>query len=99
MQEYYFELSLRLKCEFAFSDISRQENSGVHLPHRVLRVHRGRAVGRSDHLQDPAQLHRAPGHAQLGPELRPALRDRAGRLPVLHARHGQGTPHVPPEVS
>lgn len=69
------------------------------MPHRVLRVHRGGAVGRPDHLQDAPQLHRAPGHAQLGAQLRPHLRDGPRRLPVLHARHGQRSQDVPSQVS
>lgn len=56
-------------------------------------------MGRLDHLQDAPQLHRAPGHAQLGPQLWHHIRDRARRLPVLHARHGQGSPDVSSQVS
>lgn len=80
-------------------DISGPQEPRVHLPHGLLRVDRGGAVGRLDHLQDPSQLDRPPGHAQLGAQLRSDLRDRPGRIPLLLPRHGQGTPHVPPEVS
>lgn len=37
---------------FGFVDLPRQENFGIHLPHRFLRVDRRRPVGRFDHLQD-----------------------------------------------
>lgn len=32
------------------SDLRAEEDRGVHLPHGLLRQHRHRAVGRSDHL-------------------------------------------------
>ena len=38
-------------------------------------------------------------HQQPRPQLWPALRDAARRIPILRPRHGQGAAHVPAEVS
>ena len=38
-------------------------------------------------------------HQQPRPQLWPALRDAARRLPLLRPRHGQGAAHVPAKVS
>lgn len=38
-------------------------------------------------------------HAQSRPQLWPPVRDGHGSLPFVHARHGQGSTHVPFEVS
>lgn len=81
------------------ADLPRPQDPRVHLSHCLLRVDRGRPVGRSDRVQDAPQLDRAPGHAQLGAELRPGVRDGAGRLSVVLSGHGQGTAHVPTQVS
>ena len=56
-------------------------------------------MGRSDHLQDAPQLYRPAGHEQLGSQLWPGVRDMPGSLPVVHPRHGQGSAHVPAQVS
>lgn len=87
------------QCLYFITDLPRPQSAWVYLPHRLLRVHRSGAVGRSDHLQDPPQLHRAPGHAQLGPQLRSYLWNRPRRIPLLHTRHGQGSADVPTQVS
>lgn len=84
---------------FSPSDISGPQEPGVHVPHGLLRVDRGGAVGRFDHLQDPPKLDRAPGHAQLGAELWSYFRDRSGCIPLVLPGHGQGPAHVPAEVS
>ena len=65
------------------------------MPHGILRLNRDRAVGRSHHLQDAAQLGVPAGHEQHLPQLWTLLRNRPGRLPLLHAGHGQGTENVP----
>lgn len=44
------------------SDLRAEEDRGVHLPHGLLRQHRHRAVGRSDHLQDQEELSLPAGH-------------------------------------
>lgn len=56
-----------------FLDLPRPQDPRVHLSHCLLRVDRSRPVGRSDCVQDSPQLDRAPGHAQLGAELRPGF--------------------------
>lgn len=38
------------------ADVRTAQDRGVHLPHGVLRQHRGGAVGRRHHLQDQTQL-------------------------------------------
>lgn len=105
--QIYKQLKRNMGFSFSYSfepaalspDVPRPQGPGVHLSHRFLRVHRGGAMGRPDHLQDAPQLHRTPGHAQLGAQLRHPLRDRARRLPVLHSRNGQGAQDVPTQVS
>ncbi len=44
------------------SDVRAAQDPRVHVPHGLLRLHRDRAVGRSDDLQDAPQLHCPPGH-------------------------------------
>ena len=44
------------------ADVRSAKGVGVHLPHRLLRLDRGGAVGRPDDLQDSPQLDRASGH-------------------------------------
>merc|ERR1712141_783189 len=66
-------------------------------PSRLLRLHRRRAVGRLDHLQDQEELRVPAGHEEPLHELRSLLRDPPRRHPVLHARHGQGPEDVPSE--
>lgn len=45
-----------------FSDLRAAEDRGVHLPHLLLRQHRGGAVGRPHHLQNPQKLPLPAGH-------------------------------------
>merc|ERR1712037_980243 len=71
--------------------------AGVHLPHCLLRLHRGRPVGRSHHLQDQEALGVPVGHEEPLHELRPLLRDGPCLRPLLHPWHGQGPEDVPLE--
>merc|ERR1712037_443896 len=71
------------------------EDSGVHLSHCLLRLHRYRPVGRSHHLQDQEAVSVPAGHEELVHELWPRLRDLPGHLPLLLPRHGQGSQDVP----
>merc|ERR1712088_246601 len=76
-------------------DVRGQEDLGVHVPHRLLRLHRDRAVGRSHHLQDQEALRLPAGHEELVHEFRARLRDLSSHLPLLLPRHGQGAEDVP----
>merc|ERR1719412_1501080 len=80
----------------AINDLQGQEDLGVPLPHRLLRLHRGGPVGRPHHLQDQEEFSVPAGHEEQHDELRFVLRDRPGRLPLLHPGHGQGAENVPP---
>ena len=68
------------------------------MSHRLLRLHRGGAVGRSHHLQDKEELRLPAGNEESFPQLRSDIRDLPGRLPVLHPRHGQGPEDVPSQA-
>merc|ERR1712210_95076 len=66
-------------------------------PSHLLRLHRCRPVGRSDHLQDKEELCVPAGHEEPLHELWPCLRDSSCCCPLVHARHGQGPEDVPSE--
>lgn len=83
---------------FSQTDLQGPQDARVHLPHSFLRVNRNRAMGWSDCLQNTSQLDHPPRNEKLGPELRPRVRDRACRVPKLHARYGQGSSYVPTQV-
>ena len=69
------------------------------MPHSLLRVHRDRAVGGLDHLQDQEELCVPAGHEERHVELWTLLRNSLGRLPVLLSWHGQGSQDVSTEGS
>uniref|UniRef100_A0A673TE17 Sodium/potassium-transporting ATPase subunit alpha n=1 Tax=Suricata suricatta TaxID=37032 RepID=A0A673TE17_SURSU len=76
-------------------DLRAAEGGGVHVPHGLLRQHRGGAVGRPHHLQDPPQLGLPAGHEEQDSDFWAPGGDGAGGLSVLLPRHGRGPPHVP----
>merc|ERR1712038_1863055 len=62
-------------------DLCRQEDPGVHLPHRLLRLHCHCAMGRSHHLQDKEELRLPAGNEEHVHELWSLFRDSPGCLP------------------
>ena len=64
------------------------------MPHGLLRVHRDRAVGGLDHLQDQEELCVPAGHEERHAELWTLLRNSLGCLPLLLSWHGQGSQDV-----
>ena len=73
------------------------QDPGVHVPHRLLRLHRDRPVGRPDHLQDEEELGVPAGDEERDAQLWALLRNPLGRLPLLLPGHGQGAPDVSSE--
>ena len=73
------------------------QDPGVHLPHRLLRLHRDRPVGGLDHLQDEEELGVPAGDEERDAQLWALLRNPLGRLPLLLPGHGQGAPDVSSE--
>ena len=73
------------------------QDPGVHVPHRLLRLHRDRPVGGLDHLQDEEELGVPAGDEERDAQLWALLRNPLGRLPLLLPGHGQGAPHVSSE--
>ena len=109
-QLHYLEMMLRIfnmkkRCPCISvvgnptSNCHRQgpQDPGVHLPHRLLRLHRDRPVGRPDHLQDEEELGVPAGDEERDAQLWALLRNPLGRLPLLLPGHGQGAPHVSSE--
>ena len=73
------------------------QDPGVHVPHRLLRLHRDRPVGGLDHLQDEEELGVPAGDEERDAQLWALLRNPLGRLPLLLPGHGQGAPDVSSE--
>ena len=75
-------------------DVRSTETSRIQHSLCVLRVDRDRAMGRSHHLQDPAQFSFPTRHEEQDPQLCAHLRNGVGGVHVLLSRHGKGSSHA-----
>ena len=84
---HIFKLFSLLLLLAVFSVIRTTQSRGVHLPHRILHIHRDRAVGRRAHQQNEKALHLPAGNevpAQVGMQLRFFCENAGQAVDMMH---------------